>query len=294
MSCQLLANQYVEEDPVNNKVPPPDSSIDERQKWLLRQMWCCQYKNGDQENYIDCDRNNCANAKVYVTPILNDPDPNKSGGYRQGAPLTILKEDKFLAWVNERGMQCINKVVGRINAIPTDHGTEYKLPGPDVPFAKGYCSGPCYNVLPGQIECFECIKKTLEDQTVSTNERKRLDSLCPALYNGTTIKEVDTNLMQQSLSCHSCVADNSKNLTNSVEVSPGVYSTTYNEDAFNRVWGCVTGNFPFEWTSGITIGIVIAVIVLLILGGIGIWFYIRKKKEKTKQINLSMLNQMKD
>ena len=296
MSCQLLANRYALEKK-DSPIPSSDASVDDRQAWLLQQTWCCQYNSVDKgNNYVDCDPKSCAKAQVYVSPInkigSTDPDP-KTGGYYTGAAQTILHETGFLAWVNERGLQCINKVVGRANAIPAPNSNvEYKIPGPSVPFEKGYCSAPCYNVLPNQIECYECIKNTLEDKKITGDERKRLDGICPALYNGIDITEVDTELMQQSLSCHSCVASNSTNLTNSVQVSPGVYQTTTNEDAFTQLWGCVSGSFPFQWTSAMTIGVVVGVIVLTIVLGVGIWYYLRKKKQEKTKENLETLRSL--
>jgi hypothetical protein len=244
MACVSLAKKYADE--TKHPIPQIDETVEVRSDWLVHQNWCCQ---DPKTLTLHCDdddgksvggkqkTNKFCNTSIIAVP---DPLPHTTFTNVEGIPMTHLQETGFLAWVNESGMQCINKLTGIINGYTVDHGVEYKEAGQDVPYIKSYCHAACYNVTAGQESCFECIAQVLEDESLPALERTFLDQACPTLYNKSDKKTVDTQLMQDSLSCHTCIGENSKNLT----VVNDKGDTVYNEQSFENIWGCVTGKFP--------------------------------------------------
>lgn len=260
MTCQALANQYATS--TSNPIPAVSESVDTRGKWLLTQQWGCIGTDG-QPNYLPAsDPNSCENQIV--------PVPNDQGGTDElkGAPRTLLQEFGFMAWINSRAAQCINSLTGLF--IPGE------LPNKDVQQPLTYCSSACLNFSAAQETCFECIKHALEDNKLTT--------ACPSLYNGNSLPTVDTNLMQQSVTCQTCIANNSTNLMVPVNITDAagtvVYSQEYNPKAFENVWNCVTGAVP-GLTIGAIIGIVLACIVVLI-GVVLLSVYLVRRRERLK------------
>lgn len=253
MSCELLAKAYASDTGI---AIPNGASLDDRARWLLTQSWGCVI-NGQ----VEPDTTVCNNTPVQVGNFTTT-----------GVPLTVLQEAGFMAWVNDRGMKCINRLTGIY--VET-------LPDSKVPQPKVYCVGACYNVLPGQTACFECIKQTLE------NPENKLDTACPALYNGSTITNVDTSLMQASLQCHSCIANNSNDLlipTQTVVDGQTVLGQQYNPSKFENIWWCVSPTYTLSVGAiiGIVIGVIVFVIAIVVLSVL-LSQRARKRKEQKLQ-----------
>jgi hypothetical protein len=249
MACQNLATRYASETGI--AIPGSSASVDARGVWLLQQSFGCVLPNGTVSYAIPPDPAACENISTFVSPYTFE-----------GVPRTQLKESGFLAWVNERGMQCINRLTGVFTDVAN-------IPNVSVSQPMTYCNTACYNVLAGNQTCLQCIKQILEDPA------NNLQDACPALYNSTSIKTVDTDLMNDSLSCHACIGNNSNNLTIPVETvvdGVNVLSSKYNESAFNMVWGCVTGSFPSQLSVGAIIGIVIACIIVVLAIILGVYY----------------------
>jgi hypothetical protein len=193
-----------------------------------------------------------------------------------GLPLTIIRETGFLAWVNERGMQCINSLTGIVDRTPIDDTHPYEDVGLTKKFPKTYCVAECTNALPSSTDCFNCIKSTLENP----DNKDDLMGACPALWNGSD--PVDTQLMQDSLTCHTCVGSKSANLvrTSSTTDAKGnvIFSHTYNPASFDTMWTCVSGASS-GLSAGAIAGIVIGIVVFLVLMGVLIWYLVKKKKK---------------
>jgi hypothetical protein len=273
-TCQNLANRYAQETGI--QTPDAGAPINpDRADWLLTQTWACQYKDDDGKLVESTDPAICSSRVVSIPPTQNQNVTESTG-----VPRTILEESGFLDWVNQRGMGCINKVTGIVNTHPYGNGVPYTEPGLYVPYPKAKCASACYNVTAEQDTCFECVKNALEDPS------NNMTTLCPALYNGDTIKSVDTGLMKESLGCHTCIAENSTNLTvaTSTVASNGNVNlgAEYNPDGFNRIWGCITGNVSQPLSTGAIIGIIIGSLVLAAALAVGLYFLIKKELAKKK------------
>jgi hypothetical protein len=270
MACVNLANEYGK---LGYTIPSKDSPIKERSDWLLTQQWCCRQMVQPYEIKCNTPDNDICSKQENFTPAVKDSDgkiiQNSTIDLKGGIPTTILKESGFLAWVNDRGMKCINLITGSINIWPViDPEGEYKEPGSDTGFQESFCNGACYNVKPDQETCFECIKDVLEDPDPSPS-KKLLQTVCPALYDpANNINEVDTELMKTSVECHACIASKSTGLiTSKPKMSmfgKEEYTSVYNSSGFENIWGCITGHFPVRFSVGAIIGIVFLIIILII------------------------------
>jgi hypothetical protein len=176
-----------------------------------------------------------------------------------------LQESGFLAWVNERSMQCINKVTGQINLTP------HQEPGLDHGLQPSYCIEECYHARPDSTACFSCIKQTLENPA----SRLIMDGKqpCPALFDPAVgLSSVDTALIEEAMRCQDGIAANSANLVISNTVTDAQGATTfsheYNTRAFENVWACITARFRPDFTptrifilAVILVSTVIAIII---------------------------------
>lgn len=237
MTCEILAHRYGVE--TGNDMP--SGSIDVRANWLLKQEWGC-YIDGNYANAEACD-----SQHVIVSPSFDTV----------GVPKTTLTESGFASWVNERGSKCINRLMGNW----TD-----QLPSTTQPQPKVYCSTAC---LQFDDNCFQCVKGVLE------NKSNNLQDVCPALYNGTTLTQVDTNLMSQAVACLNCIGSNSANLTKAVEhTDPNTgqvsLGSVYQNPGFDNMWCCMTGDFPMPLSEilGIAFGVLAALLIIFIPVGI--------------------------
>lgn len=253
MTCTELAAQYVRE--TSQPIPSPNASIADRSFWLLTESWYCMIE-GKLEDAKTCDT-----QSVYVSPYTSI-----------GVPKTILQEDGFAAWVNERGQKCINRLTGVFWIDQPSFTT--KQP-------KTFCVNACYNATSASSACFECVKNALENPA---NNADLGPTACPGLFNGTTITTVDTNLMQQSLACNNCLGINSANAVKPVQTTDPTtgqvnLGAEYQQPGFDNMWCCITGSFPLS--TGAIIGIVLSCLVVLALV-IGLTvYYVKKRKSKS-------------
>lgn len=286
MACVDLAKEYALS--MGKPIPRTNSSIDTKVDWLLTNKWCCQIDDvvNGKKDYIECHKETCAHHVITIPKV----GQQKEDVNLKGAPLTYLKETGFLAWTNERGMQCINKVTGLITNYNRADGVPYKEADLTNEYKPSHCTNVCNNLQPNSDTCFECIKHAIEDDT-----KHFIQGICPALYNGTTIPIVDTKLIKDSVACHSSIADHSKNATKTTSYiddnSKARYKTEYNPDAFENMWGCITGDFPVRFSIGGYIGITILVVFLLIRIGVAIYLYFRTNAKKVISKDIKMLQQ---
>ena len=272
-TCRELSEQYAKETGINT--PASNAPIyPDRSDWLLTQTWSCQFEESKGVYKESSDKKVYDNIAVTVPATGDQPSDTTV----LGVPMTILQEDGFLDWVNQRGMGCINKVTGIVNTHPYGDGVPYTEPDIDTPYPVSRCSSACYNVSADQETCFECVKNALE--------QNELTKLCPALYNGDTIKTVDTSVMKKSLGCHTCIATNSHGLTVATshidENGHLAFETTYDPTGFDRIWGCVTGNVSTPLSEGAIVGIIIGCMVAVALLVVGLVILIRSEQAKKK------------
>lgn len=236
MACHQLVTRYVQEFPLR-PLPADNAPIKpDRTAWLLEQEWCCLV---DTIGTVSCDPEVCA----------------------RNAPATILKERGFLAWVNERSFQCINKVTGQINLTP------HRDPGLNDALQPSFCIEECYHVTPEKTACFACVKRVLENP--ASNLVINGQQPCPALFDPESgINSVDTDLVQQAMQCQNCIASNSANLVSSEMVTDQQGGTKftheYNARAFENIWACVTRGFRPEF-SPLRIFVLSLIVIIMIL-----------------------------
>lgn len=263
MSCRKLAERYVRDFPLR---PIPEASAPvnpDRAAWLLEQKWCCLV---DTQGTVSCDPAVCA----------------------RNAPSTILRESGFLAWVNERSLQCINKVTGQINLTP------HKEPGLVNGLQPSYCIEECYHATPDSKGCFACVKQVLENPA----SRLVIDDQqpCPALFDPALgLVSVDTDLIEESMRCQDCIASNSANLVMSEPITDQQGNTTfsheYNTRAFENIWACVTGRFKLDFapTRVVILGLMLLCIIAALVIEIRIFRRRHQKNAKSDQIKPSFL-----
>jgi len=187
--------------------------------WLLTSEWGC----------MDPDTKEFQKA-AWCKENLDVPERKTTGG----DPLPHLnwyKESGFLNYVNIRGMNCINRVLGKF--LQKDENGDVLIPGPDVPLPEPKCAVICTNVTRQSKMCFECVAQALEENP----------DLCPDWKNQP--KDRDKELYK-AIDCQTCVAERAKTV----------------DDA----WRCITGaEDPFELSDAQLAGIIILGIILVVV-----------------------------
>ncbi len=261
MTCVQLANKYA--TLTNKPIPASTDTVDNRSEWLLTRTYCCQ----GSDQIIDCDVSACAQKEEQVGNVTV-----------KGVPLTIIREDGFLHYVNTIGLQCINKLTGIIDRTPVTDGQPYVPPGPTKGFPKTYCTSECMNTTNGSnTNCFQCIVAALNDP----NNADDLKGVCPSV----TAEE-----MAEAVTCQSCIGQRWSGLvktTSSMVNGNLVYSQSFVESSFNNIWTCITGENGLS--PGAIAGIVIGCLAFvgIIVGFCVYWFVYRKRKLAKANANLN-------
>ena len=144
VTCKKLADLYASR--TGKGIPKSEG---ERKDWLLTEEW------------LDKDGN------------------SKDNGGK--APFVKLQEEGFLAWVNERGMKRVNKVLG--NFVEGAKDGKDQSPNANVPQPTSDCWGVCKGVNHLSEMCFECVT-----QKLGSNED-------------------DIHLLGEAVACQTCVGD---------------------------------------------------------------------------------------
>lgn len=175
-TCEALGERYARES--GDPIPANNDNVDALDTWLFR----------DVDRCIDSDGK------------FTDAEPPCSSTQVHG-----FKQDGFIAWLNERGFQCVNKITGRI------HDPD-KPPGPSQAPPKSACSPQClqYNSK----TCMDCVQQILKDDP----------NRCPTS---------DVNTVSQCVECMDRMADVLRTVSNRTkgdETKNGVYMLSEKKD----------------------------------------------------------------
>lgn len=262
-TCKSLAARYTKEVPIlpdksANVIPAVDATYDEKDKWMLISRWGCLVPPATVPNM---NREDC---------IANEPpnDPNVTVNQRRPA-LNYLQESGFLSWVNDRGLKCVNKITGTYYGMNMATGLA-NTPGPTTSPLKSQCAGACRSVTADSAMCFECI-----NQVLATDP-----SICDNAVNPNNPDDI--NLIQQAVSCHTCIASQGEFIPLQPVTSPAKPNNTA---IMNNMFQCVTGTLaePLSITiiAIIVIVVVVAVTVAIVLG---VYFGVIQPKLKKKHM----------
>ena len=244
-SCQALAERYHKEG--NPAIPSSDAKWETKSDWLLTQEWGC-IPPGTTE-FKDAE---------YCKTYNNPPAPknsNPSTANTRPPMLNYLKEDGFLHWVNQRGLQCINRIVGNFYGFNSQTGNA-NVPSVSVSPPQSQCYGACFQATSATEACFECINQTLLSNP----------SLCPQLNPN---NPEDEQLIQDSVNCHECIGTKG----GFVQKTGAAPNTPDFEKITNNVWACIVGTVHPPLTTAEIAGIVIiGVFVIAIAITLGIYY----------------------
>lgn len=258
-TCKKLAEQYATESGI--AIPPITASVEEKQNWLLISEWGCIPPG---------------TTTVLTSPACKDQNDKQSDSTNvtvRPPMLNYLQESGFLHWVNQRGMQCINGMVGRFYGLNTNTGTS-NSPGPSVSPPNSRCWGACYLATTESSMCFECVKEVLLADP----------SVCPALDMHNPANE---NMVRDSIGCHECIANQSK----FIQSASSPPNTPDLNAMMNNIWKCITGTVPKSLSDvDIIVIVIISVFVSAVAITLGLYFgYFHPKIVKSEATRLKLL-----
>jgi hypothetical protein len=238
-SCQKLADRYVAE--TGKTIPAANAPLQERSDWFLTQQWGCilpgetvadfhPRTSSDPATDFCLKNNNAEKSTVGTSNALVRPPV-----------YNYLKEDGFLDWVNQRGMKCINKIVGNFYGLNTATGN-VNAPGPSITPPDSQCWGACFEVTSTSEMCFECVNQTLTQNP----------SLCPAIDIS---KPDDQELVRDAVNCHECIG--TQGITNSVGAT--------NETVIDNMTKCLNGTIHPPLSTADIVSIVIGAIFIMVI-----------------------------
>lgn len=276
-SCQSLAKRYVRE--TGNTVPDATASEEAKQLWLLTQEWGCAPPGSQPGTFIAADV--CIGSNVTgAEGVNNKAAPAPSGDNIRSTlatrppALNVLKEEGFLHWVNQRGFQCINRIVGNFYGLNYNTGLA-NAPGPSITPPDSQCWGACFNATSDSEMCFECINTVLDQNP----------SLCPEI----NVKDPgDETLIRDAVSCHECVGSQSAFIQST---APGAQPGDPDNPAIlNQVWKCITSTLnPGLTALDIMLIVIAAVIVVAVAVTLGLYygyFHPRMLRSEARRSNL--------
>lgn len=233
-SCAALAQRYAQETHV--PIPLPTDPVDARSAWLLTQTWGCIPPGGTLSDF-NADPNYC---QKYNDP---PPPPQPASNALVRPPMfNYLKEEGFLHWVNQRGLQCVNRIVGNFYGLNLDTGNA-NTPSVSVSPPDSQCWGACFQVTSNSDMCFECV-----NQTLLANP-----SLCPQLDPS---QPEDETLIRDAVNCHECIGGQGSL----------VPVTSANEAALvDHMWQCITGEVKPALTTAEIVALALVGVFLVTL-----------------------------
>jgi hypothetical protein len=259
LTCKALAERYSQE--TNIPIPPNSASGDEKGVWLLTEQWGCLIPGVD--GFV-ADQAECK-SRLDVVPT--------DGNYKPY--LNYLQQEGFLAWVNERGLKCVNGIMGNYYGLDQNTGSA-KIPSVSVSQPESQCWGACWNVTTQSEMCFECI-----NQVLTANP-----SMCPSID---VTNESDETLIRDAIACHNCIS-----VKGTFVPTPDSSVTLDQAAQANNMWACITGTVS-EGLSTIDIIVIVCVsiFVFALVLTLGLWFGVFKKRlekqqEEAKQTGLGL------
>jgi len=261
-SCQKLAQRYVKE--TGKSIPAETADYITKSNWLYVQQWGCILPGDATKTFHKNDQFDL-NGFCYQTNN-NSPPAAPASSLKQRPPvLNSLQETGFLAWANQRGLQCINRIVGNFYGLNTDTGL-VNAPGPSITPPQNQCWGACQNVTTNSTMCFQCI-----NQVLLANP-----SLCPINPNNPD----DENLIADSISCHNCVG-----LQGSfVQMANKTPGTPDDNAIINNMWVCITSGLSAPLSATVIVLIAIfAVMIITTAVILGVYFGYIVPRNKNRQ-----------
>lgn len=245
-SCKGLAERYASE--TGKAIPSSDASFDTKNNWLYTQEWKCILPGTTK--VLDHDQCMLENDR-------KPPDRPKSDLATRPPVYNYLEEDGFLAWVNERGLKCINGIVGNYYGLNTKTGNS-NTPGPSVSPPNSQCWGTCFKATSDSETCFECINQVLLDDPTR----------CPSINPK---NPDDQTLMRDAVSCHECVGIQGGFIqSKAANAKPGDPDL---DAMLTQIWRCITGKVGGGFSSTDIIVVVVAsVFVLAVAITLGLYF----------------------
>lgn len=262
-SCALLARRYVAEG--GPAIPVAEAPTAVRSDWLLTQTWGCIPPGRTLADF---------SADPKVCQATNDPPPpptttttTTSTALTRPPMFNYLQEAGFLHWVNQRGLQCVNRIVGNFYGLNLATGNA-NTPGVSVSPPDSQCWGACFQVTSASDTCFECVNQTLTAHP----------DLCPQLD---PTHPDDENLIRDAVNCHECIGTQGT-------LAP---ATSVNETALvNHMWQCVVGEVraPLSTADLVTV-VLIAVFVAVLATVLGVYYgyfhpRIVRKEQQRRQL----------
>lgn len=268
-SCQRLAQRYATE--TGKAIPGNDASTQVKSDWLLTQTWGCILP-GKTEFHTN-ENGFCSQYNNPSAPAVVKPDADGKNGVTPSTALVrppmlnYLKEEGFLSWVNQRGLQCVNRIVGNFYGFNNQTGSA-NIPSVSVSPPDSQCWGACFQVTSTSDMCFECVNQVLKSNPKA----------CPQLNPN---DPNDETLIQDSVNCHECIGTQGTFIP--------LTSTTPNETAMiDNMWKCITGSVsPGLTTSDIVIIAIACVFFAAIVIVLAVYFAVIHpkilKKERERQ-----------
>lgn len=258
-SCKRLAQLYAA-DPGGQPIPASTESAETRMDWLLTQTWGCILPGQTLADFHPADFSNPNDFCKQNNNAAKSPPPAEGKGGASNAmtrpPVyNYLKEDGFLHWVNQRGLQCVNRIVGNFYGLNTETGNA-NFPSVSVTPPDSQCWGSCFQVNSTSEICFQCV---VDQLTVNPSQCPELDASNPATRQ----------LIQDAVNCHECIGSQTTFIPLDAS-QPNVPNQTAIVD---NMWKCITGqvNPPLS-TADIVIIVVVCVFVAVIALTLGLYY----------------------
>ncbi len=244
-TCKKLADRYAAQNTAR-AIPDKDDAHQKRADWLYKSQWGC-IPPGETKFYPDTNplgnwppTGTCYEKNDNPPPSISSKTTDGLSAIGKRPPvLNKLKEDGFLAWVNERSMKCINKITGKFYGLNPQTGL-VNAPGVETPNPPVHCAGACQAVDFNSTMCFECIAHVLEDDPTQ----------CPELSAETDVRE----LMAEGLSCLSCIGNQSGFIAKADQSAD-------DEAMLNKAYQCITSTV----STGLSLEIILAIVIVSVM-----------------------------
>lgn len=257
-SCKILADRYAKEQKL--PIPPASASLEEKKKWLYVSQWGCILPGKTLSDFMPNDQFDLK-GPCYLQNDKPAPGNQVSSTLNARPPvLNYLKETGFLAWVNERGLKCVNKIVGNFFGLNTETGL-VNVPSVSVTPMQNQCWGSCQNVTSSSSMCFECINQVLQNTP----------DLCPDLNPNDPNNE---KVMSQAVDCHFCVSQQGGYV--------GTAEVPDDNAIMNNIFVCVNSSLSTPLSAAvISVIVIVSVMILTAVIALSVYFgYIKPRQMK--------------